>query len=152
MAAQLFCRLTLLKIIPLSGKTRFSQLTGTKRKSVFIAALWQSVGCTLAVVIVFLEQLCKQLLNENITALHIWSAGPSSEFKNRLCTCNFILVAKQMQYWNNMVFSCIFTRKRHSWRNCLGDQATGSYWSYQEESYHNWPPFFLQSSQRYFCH
>ena len=152
MAAQLFCRLTLLKIIPLSGKTRFSQLTGTKRKSVFIAALWQSVGCTLAVVIVFLEQLCKQLLNENITALYIWSAGPSSEFKNMLCTCNFILVAKQMQYWNNMAFSCIFTRKRHSWRNCLGDQATGSYWSYQEESYHNWPPFFLQSSQRYFCH
>ena len=63
--------------------------------TVFTAALWQSVDCTLAVVvsddrshsrdcaIVFLEHLIKQLLNKNITALHIWSDGPSSQFKNR---------------------------------------------------------------------
>ena len=30
----------------------------------------------------FLEHIIKQLLNENITALHIWSDGPSSQFKN----------------------------------------------------------------------
>ena len=52
------------------------------------------MGCTLTVVvsddhnhsrdcfIVFFEHLIKQLLNENITALHIWSDGPSSQFKN----------------------------------------------------------------------
>ena len=34
-------------------------------------------------VIVFLEHIIKELLNENITALHIWSDGPSSQFKNR---------------------------------------------------------------------
>ena len=31
----------------------------------------------------FLEHLIKQLVNESITALHIWSNGPSSQFKNR---------------------------------------------------------------------
>ena len=34
-------------------------------------------------VVVFLEHIIKQLLNENITALHIWSDGPSSQFKNQ---------------------------------------------------------------------
>ena len=33
-------------------------------------------------VIVFFEHLIKQLLNENMTALHIWSDGTSSQFKN----------------------------------------------------------------------
>ena len=63
--------------------------------TVFIAALWQSVSCASAMVvsddrshsrdcvIVFLEHLIKQILNENIAALHIWSDGPSSQFKNR---------------------------------------------------------------------
>ena len=63
--------------------------------TVFTAAFWHSVGCNSAVVvsddrshsrdciIVFLEHIIKQLLNENITALHIWSDGPSSQFKNR---------------------------------------------------------------------
>ena len=95
MIAQLLCRLTLLKVIPLFGKTNFSQLTGTKTKSLFLQLPWQSVGFTSAVivsddrshsrdcVIVFLEHIIKELLNENITALHIWSDGPSSQFKNR---------------------------------------------------------------------
>ena len=34
-------------------------------------------------VIVFLEHIINELLNENITALHIWSDSPSSQFKNR---------------------------------------------------------------------
>ena len=54
-----------------------------KTNNVFTSALWQSVDCTSAVVvsddhsysrnsvIVFLEHLIKQLLNENITVLHI---------------------------------------------------------------------------------
>ena len=37
-----------------------------------------SRGC-----VVFLEHIIKQLLNENITALHIWPDGPNSQFKNR---------------------------------------------------------------------
>ena len=61
----------------------------------FTFAFWQSVGCTLAVVasndqshsrdcvVVFLGHIIKQLLNENITGLHIWSNGPSSQFKNQ---------------------------------------------------------------------
>ena len=69
--------------------------------TVFTAVLWQSVGCTSAVVvsndrshsrdcvIVFLEHIIKQLLNENITALHIWSDGPSSQFKNRYIAATF---------------------------------------------------------------
>ena len=94
MTAKLFCRLTLLKIIPLFGKTKFSQLTGTKTKSLFLllpfGRAWvaprqwlsdhrsHSRGC-----VVFLEHIIKQLLNENITALHIWPDGPNSQFKNR---------------------------------------------------------------------
>ena len=94
MTAKLFCRLTLLKIIPLFGKTKFSQLTGTKTKSLFLllpfGRVWvaprqwlsdhrsHSRGC-----VVFLEHIIKQLLNENITALHIWPDGPNSQFKNR---------------------------------------------------------------------
>ena len=35
-AQQLLCRLTLLKIIPLFGKLKFSQLTGTKTKSLLL--------------------------------------------------------------------------------------------------------------------
>ena len=75
---------------------RRSQITGAKTKiTVFNAALWQSVGCTPVVVvsdgrshsrdcvIVFPDHTIKQLLNENITALHIWSDDPSSQFKNR---------------------------------------------------------------------
>ena len=31
----------------------------------------------------FLGHIIKQLLNENITGLHIWSNGPSSQFKNQ---------------------------------------------------------------------
>ena len=75
---------------------RRSQLTGAKTKIiVFNAALWQSLGCTSVVVVsdgcshsrdcvvVFSDNIIKQLLNENITALHIWSADPSSQFKNR---------------------------------------------------------------------
>ena len=93
MTAKLFCRLTLLKIIPLFGKTKFSQLTGTKTKSLFLllpfGRAWvaprqwlsdhrsHSRGC-----VVFLEHIIKQLLNENITALHIWPDGPNSQFKN----------------------------------------------------------------------
>ena len=62
---------------------RFSQLTGRKTNNVFTTALWQSADCIAAVVvsgdhsysrnsvIVFLEHLIKQLLNENITVLHI---------------------------------------------------------------------------------
>ena len=101
MTAQLFCRLTLLKIIPLLGKTKFSQLTGTKTKSLFLllsfGKVWvvpqqwlsQTIVVILETVLLFLEHIIKQLLNENITALHIWSDDPSSQFKNRYITATF---------------------------------------------------------------
>ena len=78
MTAQLFCRLTFNENYSIFWQDEVQSAHWHKNQiTVFTAALWQSVGCILAVVVsgnhshsrdcvVFLQHLVKLLLNENI--------------------------------------------------------------------------------------
>ena len=83
--------------------------------TVFTAALWQNKECKSAVVIsddlnhckesvlVFVETLLTNLLQDDIKVVHIWSDGPSSQFKNRFVAAALPWLEKQCKVkidWN----------------------------------------------------
>ena len=63
--------------------------------TIFTSVTWQQDSCTSAViisddlthsrdsVIIFVDKLLNSVIDESVKTLHIWSDGPSSQFKNR---------------------------------------------------------------------
>ena len=92
-----------------------------KQITVFTSVTWQQDSCTSAVIIsddlthsrdsiiIFIDKLLTSILDKNIKKLHIWSDGPSSQFKNR-----FIAASKETYVKNLLELFCNISWERTS--------------------------------------
>ena len=84
-----------------------------KQITAFTSVTWQQDSCTTAVIIsdelthsrnsIIMIKLLTSILDKNIKKLHIWSDGPSSQFKNRFIAASISWLQKRHTlkiYWN----------------------------------------------------